>query len=115
MRTFRSMGCDVAVGDGVPLDPVRALFEARDRRFSRFVQNSELNRVNATPSGVTLVSEELASMLELALGAARATGGLVTPAVGGALLAAGYDRDFASLTLDGDAVEPARVPSLDTL
>ena len=35
-------------------------------------------------------------MLSLAFDAARATGGLVTPAVGGALLAAGYDRDFAT-------------------
>jgi FAD:protein FMN transferase len=115
MRTFRSMGCDVTLADDVRLHPVRELFAARDRRFSRFVQDSELNRVNATPSGVTLVSEELASMLDLALGAARATGGLVTPAVGGALIAAGYDCDFASLPLDGVAVEPARVPSLASL
>jgi len=109
------MGCEISVGPGVPVEPVRELFDTRDRRFSRFLPNSELSRVNATPSGVTLVSEELASMLDLALGAARATGGLVTPAVGGALLAAGYDRDFASLPLDGDAVEPVGVPSLESL
>ena len=54
-------------------------------------------------------------MLALALGAARATGGLVTPTAGGALVAAGYDRDFAALPLDGEAVVPARVPSLETL
>ena len=115
MKSFRSMGCDVGVADEVELGAVRELFDARDRRFSRFLQSSELTRVNATPSGVTLVSEELASMLALALDAARATGGLVTPAVGGALLAAGYDRDFASLPLDGDAVAPAPVPSLRSL
>jgi FAD:protein FMN transferase len=117
VSSFRSMGCDVLVADGVPVEPVRELFEARDRRFSRFIEDSELTRVNATPSGVMLVSEELASMLELALGAARATGGLITPAVGGALLTAGYDRDFALLPGDGDgdAVGPARVPSLATL
>jgi FAD:protein FMN transferase len=112
---FRSMGCDVEVAPEIPLEAVRALFEERDLRFSRFLSTSELTCVNATPSGVTLVSEELASMLALALGAARATGGLVTPAVGHALLAAGYDRDFASLPLDGDAVVPARVPPLETL
>ena len=33
-------------------------------------------------------------MLAIALDAAQATDGLVTPAVGGAVLAAGYDRDF---------------------
>jgi thiamine biosynthesis lipoprotein len=115
MNGFRSMGCDVQIVPGAALDPVRALFEERDRRFSRFLPSSELSSLNATPSGVTLVSEELASMLALALGAARATGGLVTPTAGGALVAAGYDRDFAALPLDGEAVVPARVPSLETL
>jgi thiamine biosynthesis lipoprotein len=60
---------------------------------------------------VTLLSEELASMLTLSIDAADATDGLVSPAVGGAVLAAGYDRDFAALPPDGDAVEPVRVPS----
>lgn len=111
MNGFRSMGCDVKVSDEAPLDDVRALFDTRDRHFSRFHDASELNRVNASPRGLTLVSEEFASMLSLALDAARATGGLVTPAVGGALIAAGYDRDFPRLPLDGVAVEPACVPS----
>jgi len=86
---FRSMGTDVVLSEGAPLAEVHALFDGRDRRFSRFIPSSELSRVNACPRGATLVSEELASMLSLSLGAARATGGLVTPAVGGALLAAG--------------------------
>jgi len=81
----------------------------------RFHDSSELNRVNASPRGLALVSEEFASMLCLALDAARATGGLVTPAAGGALIAAGYDRDFLRLPLDGVAVEPARVPSFQSL
>jgi FAD:protein FMN transferase len=115
MNGFRSMGCDVLLPDGAPLDGVQALFDARDRRFSRFHDSSELNSVNANPRGAALVSEEFASMLSLALDAARATGGLVTPAVGGALIAAGYDRDFPRLPLDGVAVEPARVPSFQSL
>ncbi len=115
MTAFRSMGCEVVLPDGVPADEVRRLFEERDRRFSRFVESSELNRVNATPSGVAVVSEELASMLSLALDAARATGGIVTPAVGGAMIAAGYDRDYSLLAPDGDPVEPAAVPPLSSL
>jgi thiamine biosynthesis lipoprotein len=115
MNGFRSMGCDVLVADGAPLEGVHALFDARDCRFSRFHESSELNGVNANPRGAALVSEEFASMLSLALDAARATGGLVTPAVGGALIAAGYDRDFPRLPLDGVAVEPARVPSFQSL
>jgi thiamine biosynthesis lipoprotein len=105
------MGCEVALPFGVPLEDVRALFEERDHRFSRFQPSSEINRVNASPLGLTLVSEEFASMLSLSLDAARATDGLVTPAVGGALTAAGYDRDFALLPGDVGPVEPAVVPS----
>ena len=73
MTGFRSMGCDVKLPDGAPLDDVRAHFDARDRRFSRFHDSSELNRVNASPRGLALVSEEFASVLSLALDAARAT------------------------------------------
>jgi thiamine biosynthesis lipoprotein len=105
------MGCDVVCSGSVPLDAVRALFDERDRRFSRFQDSSELSRVNARPVGVALVSEELASMLTLSIDAAIATDGLVSPSVGGAVLAAGYDRDFAALPPDGGAVEPVRVPS----
>lgn len=115
MTTFRSMGCAVAVSGGAAVAAVRRLFEERDKRFSRFNPSSELNRVNALPLGVALVSEELASMLSLALDAGRTTGGRVTPAVGAAVLAAGYDRDSASLPVDGDAVVPARVPPLESI
>jgi len=109
------MGCEVLVTDGAPLDEVHALFDERDRRFSRFIESSELNRVNATPRGLTTVSEVFASMLCLALDAARATGGLVTPAVGAALLGAGYDRDFDALPAEEVAVVPAIVPGLDSI
>ena len=114
MTTFRSMGCEIVLSDGAALDGVRALFEQRDRRFSRFLEDSELSSLNATPLGVALVSEELASMLAAAFDAASATDGLVTPAVGGAVLAAGYDRDFSALRDDGPAAA-ARVPSLDSV
>jgi thiamine biosynthesis lipoprotein len=110
------MGCEIVLPDGTPPDGVRALFEERDRRFSRFLPTSELNRVNAASPGVTLVSEDFASMLSLALDAASATGGRVTPAVGGAITAAGYDRDFAELPLDGGgAVGPVAVHSLESI
>src|SRR5207253_3616088 len=95
VNTFRAMGCDVALPYGMPVGLVRALFEERDARFSRFRPSSELSRVNALPLGLTLVSGEFASMLSLSLDAARATDGIVTPTVGSAILAAGYDRDFA--------------------
>jgi thiamine biosynthesis lipoprotein len=115
MNVFRSMGCDVVLPDGVPDAEVRALFEKRERRFSRFHPSSELSRVNEASRGLALLSEEFASMLCLALDAARATGGLVTPAAGLALVAAGYDRDFDGLPSDEVAVAPAQVPPLGAI
>jgi FAD:protein FMN transferase len=111
VNTFRAMGCDVALPYSSPAGLVRALFEERDARFSRFRPSSELSRVNALPLGLTLVSGEFAAMLSLSLDAARATDGLVTPAVGGAIAAAGYDRDFVLLPQDVGAVVSAAVPS----
>jgi thiamine biosynthesis lipoprotein len=105
------MGCEVALPFGAPVEQVRALFDERDRRFSRFNPSSELNRVNGSPLGLTLVSEEFASMLGLSLDAARATDGLSTPTVGGAIVAAGSDRDVDRHPADVGAVEPAPVPS----
>lgn len=109
------MGCEVVLPGGAPSAAVRALFGERDARFSRFRPSSELNRVNASPLGVALVSEEFASMLAHALDAASVTGGRVTPAVGGAIIAAGYDRDFAELSFDGDQVELAAIHPVGSL
>jgi thiamine biosynthesis lipoprotein len=110
VNSFRSMGCEVVLPYGSPLDEIRALFDARDARFSRFQASSELNSVNTSPLGVTLVSEEFASMLSLSLDAACATDGIVTPTVGGALIAAGYDRDFSRLPHDvGGPAQPAAI------
>jgi thiamine biosynthesis lipoprotein len=115
VSSFRSMGCEIVLPDGVAVDDIRALFEARDRRFSRFNKGSELSLLNATPLGVALISEDMASMLAAALDAARATGGLVTPTVGGAILSAGYDRDFSDVHEVETPAAAAWVPSLDAV
>jgi FAD:protein FMN transferase len=115
MIRFRSMGCTVELPDAAPVERVRALFDERDRMFSRFRADSELSRLNCTPSGASFVSKEFALMLGHALAAARATGGLVTPAVGAAVAAAGYDTDFDRLPADGPSVRPVRVPPLQSL
>jgi thiamine biosynthesis lipoprotein len=96
------MGCDVVVAGAAPpeLVRVRRLFEERDATFSRFRSDSELERVNAASGSATLVSPLFAGVVETALWAARVSGGLVDPTLGSALAAAGYERDFASLTPD---------------
>jgi thiamine biosynthesis lipoprotein len=95
---FASMGCEIVVGGAAPseLRAIEELFAQRDRRFSRFREGSELNLVNETAEPL-LVSEEFASALSVALDAAAASEGLVDPTLGAAVVAAGYDRDFAEL------------------
>jgi thiamine biosynthesis lipoprotein len=101
-HSFRSMGCEVVVAideeqrDDDSLTRVRALFDARDRTFTRFASDSELLRVNRAV-GPVLVSAEFARAAEAALDAWRQTNGLVDPTLLGALESAGYDRDFARL------------------
>ena len=115
MTSFRSMGCTVELPDVAPDADVRALFEERDGRFSRFRPDSELSRLNRVPAGASLVSEEFSHMLGHALRAAMVTSGLVTPAVGAAVVAAGYDADFDRLPADGPSVQAVPVPPLQAL
>lgn len=86
-------------------------FAAWERTFSRFDPGSELSRLNA--HGVADVSPELFEVVALAVRAARASDGLVTPTVLGALLSAGYDRSFERLQdCRSGAVSHAPVPDI---
>jgi FAD:protein FMN transferase len=100
--SFRSMGCDVVVAGASASErlAIERLFADRDRIFSRFQPDSELNRVNAAAGKPVRVSQSFAEMLGVALAAASETAGLVDPTLGAELEAAGYDADFASLPDD---------------
>ena len=93
------MGCIVEVGGATAreAEAIERIFQARDRQFSRFREDSELTRVNRKPHEIVTVSKTFGQMVERALVAASATGGLVDPTLAGALVAAGYDRDFDEL------------------
>jgi thiamine biosynthesis lipoprotein len=105
------MGVDVLVrgATATELAEVRRLFEEWDATFSRFRAGSELNRINADPSPVVLLSRPFAYALREALVAAARTDGLVDPTLGAALEAAGYDRDFDDLA--DDPRPPAAAPA----
>jgi thiamine biosynthesis lipoprotein len=81
-----------------------------DEQASRFRDDSEISAIHRTEGGVHILSEGLAEAIAAALAAARWTGGLVDPTVGGALCALGYDRDFAAIHQGGTLPRPARVP-----
>jgi thiamine biosynthesis lipoprotein len=97
----------VAVWPPYQLARVLAVVDAElallDRQASRFREDSEISAIHRSGGGVHLVSEGLAEALAVALLAARWTGGLVDPTVGGALESLGYDRDFAAVPHNGGA------------
>jgi thiamine biosynthesis lipoprotein len=109
--TFPALGTTAVllVTDGGALPEaeriLRAELAAIDAACSRFRPDSEIMRLAAYAGRPARVSPLLAGALAAALRAARATGGLVDPTVGQAVVDLGYDRDFAAL--DRDRPEPA--------
>jgi thiamine biosynthesis lipoprotein len=85
---------------------------ALDRQASRFRRDSELSAVHRAGGGLFLLSDGLAEAVGVALAAARWTGGLADPTVGGALIGLGYDRDFAAISPEpgGPPAEPVPAP-----
>jgi thiamine biosynthesis lipoprotein len=84
--------------------------DAIDRACSRFRADSEISRVNAARGRRTAVSPVLVEAVLTALRAARLTDGDVDPTVGGALVLAGYDRDFDALRASPRPLKAIRAP-----
>lgn len=84
-----------------------------DRLASRFRADSELSALNRSAGDSVAISRDLSEALGVALRAARLTDGRVTPTVGGAMVAIGYDRDFSVVSAGQAASLPPsnRVPS----
>ena len=78
----RAMGCEVAIAGGDPA-MVAGVLERWEAAFSLFRPESELSRVNASPTQMLRVSRLLASTLEIALDVAAETSGLVDPTLSG--------------------------------
>jgi FAD:protein FMN transferase len=96
-------------------EAVRDEIDAIDRTCSRFRTDSELARLEDSAGRWTVVSPLLFESIEVALGAARATGGAVDPTVGQALRDVGYDRDFRKIASSGPRVRPRRPPGWGVL
>lgn len=99
-KAFRAMGCQVNVWletdkDGNELlQQVPGWIEPVEARLSRFRPESELIHLNQHLQEWVYVSDVMLANLESARLAAHLTGGLCTPLVAEAVVAAGYDRSF---------------------
>lgn len=113
VRTFRAIGTTalVAVTDGRAADGAVAMLQegldALDRACSRFRDDAEIARVHRAGGAPVAVGDVLLRVLSTALDVARMTAGAVDPTVGVALERLGYDRDFALVRQECDALPAA--------
>jgi thiamine biosynthesis lipoprotein len=109
VRSWRALGTYVrlVVAEGAVLETADTLLRAEiddvDRACSRFRDDSDLSLVNRNAGRPVPVGTYLIGALDAALRVAAMTGGLVDPLLGTAVIAAGYDRDFAAVPADGPA------------
>jgi FAD:protein FMN transferase len=83
-----------------------------DRTCSRFRDDSDLSRVNVRAGEAVRVHPLLIEAVEVALRAARLTGGDVDPTLGRLLELAGYDRDWHALDGDGEELRSQPPPEV---
>ncbi len=105
------MNTDIALVAAGP-DAERCLARAAawlpkfERRVSRFLDDSELSRLNASAGRAFFASPSLFPLVDLALEFARRSGGIFDPTILRRLEGAGYDRSFELVA--SDAKRPAR-------
>jgi FAD:protein FMN transferase len=106
---FRAMGTDAHVivvgGSAQLLERARARIDDLEARWSRFLPDSELSRLNAAGGQPVIVASVTFELITRAVDGWRQTRGRFDPTVLPALVAAGYDRSFE--TVERDAFEPA--------
>lgn len=93
---FEAMGTTIQAWGGGDGDLMR-WFEDVEAACSRFLDTSELSRINASAPGRHRVSPLMRQVLEAAVRAREITDGVVDIGVGSALTDWGYDRTFAQV------------------
>ena len=68
-----------------------------ERRWSRFLDHSEVSALNRAGGAPVMVSADTAELVRRAISAWRLTGGVFDPTVLGAVIRSGYDRSFEQL------------------
>lgn len=103
-RRFRAMGSDahvVVVGGHSHLaDAAVRRVDDLERRWSRFLSDSEVCTINRAAGTFVEVSADTAGLVRHAIDAWHLSGGAFDPTVLGAVIRAGYDRPFDELLPD---------------
>ena len=89
------------------VERARRRIDELEARWSRFQPASELTRLNACRGVPVRVSRDTFELVVYAMRAYVATGGRYDPSVADALVALGYDRDFASIDRGAGALAAA--------
>jgi thiamine biosynthesis lipoprotein len=110
LKSWTALGTSVHVvatdadGLGRATTAVGEVLEDVDTAYSRFRDDSELSRLNASSGRTVRVSPLLATAIDAARRAARLTDGAVDPTIGQALRVAGYDDDFSRIAARGGPI-----------
>ncbi len=86
------------------------MIEDLERRFSRFLPDSELSRLNRSAGSWQHVSPEMLSLLVLAVDFSRETDGLFDPAILPALEKAGYNKSMTQIRAHGATASDKAAP-----
>ena len=102
-RRFWAMGSDAHIivvgGRSRLIDDAVARVADLERRWSRFLPDSEVSQLNRWAGIPVAVSADTVTLVEHAIVAWRLSGGAFDPTVLGAVIRAGYDRTFERLRL----------------
>ncbi len=105
---FPAMGSEthlvVVGGDAGLVDVGRARIAQLEERWSRFLADSEISRLNAAAGSPLDVSDDTIALVTRAIEGWRFTGGTYDPTVLGAMLRAGYDRTFDEVAASAASV-----------
>lgn len=109
--TFRAMGTDISVySTSNRPAAVRRAFNQHERRFSRFLPQSELSLMNASTSAWVRLSEPMARIMSDAADLRDRTDGLVDVGVGKAVVDWGYSATLADVRDLAEAPPPVERP-----
>ena len=114
---FSAMGtaCHLQV-DGGPqraIDAAHARVLELERRWSRFLPESEISMLNTALGEPQVVSSDTARLVDAARAAWTATEGLFDPTVIDSLIGLGYDRSFDELGFGESTSETYPAPGMD--